>query len=172
MSRLVLLCTLVAACWHNDQTSSTPPPPKSPAPQVVQADAEPVKGDPKAPDLAREQAFEDARDAGILGPTPGQPPPAGPLDKDTIRREVRTHLRRVEFCYEKALLERPTLAGTTTVKFVIAADGHVASATGAGFDPDVDTCVAKVVLAMRFPASNAGDTAVSYPFVFRFDDTP
>jgi len=93
-------------------------------------------------------------------------PPKGPLDKAAIKREVSNQLGRISACYEKRLAEQPRLTGETRVDFVIAQDGHVASATGSGFDRDIDACCAGVIKSIVFPPPSAGTVAVSYPFRF------
>jgi len=138
-------------------------------------DAEPVVGrsTKSESELAREQAIEQARAVGILGNASGSaaaPPstPSGPLDKDSIQREIRAHLKPITLCYEQRLLEDATLQGTTEVVFVISANGSVTASSGSGFDQAVDTCVADVVKGIKFPAlADGGVMHVRYPFQFR-----
>lgn len=160
----------MAACWH----SSSPKPvsnESSSEREVAVAEAEDVDGSPDSPGLARRQAIEHARAAGILGKAPApapQPAPQGPLGQESIRREVRARLGEIRLCYEQRLVDEPTLQGTTRVTFAIGSDGRVLSSTGTGFDPAVDTCVAGVIKAIRFPAPDGGGTMrVNYPFIFR-----
>ncbi len=101
------------------------------------------------------------------GPAVGNGPPVAPgLAKPAIRAAMRAGMARIRFCYEEALVGRPTLTGTTLVSFAIAGDGMVTSATGSGFDLAVDTCVADVVKTLVFPAVGSV-TAVNYPFAFK-----
>jgi len=153
-----------ASAPHN-----TPPPsPTAAAPAIEPEVIETKQPDPNDPALARQQAIEQARDAGILGSGPPLPAPDGPLDKTSIRREIRAHLKPIQYCYEKQLLDRPALTGTTLVQFLIATDGHVETSVGSGFDPKVDTCVADAVKRIMFPKPDAGGTMqVNYPFTFR-----
>lgn len=163
---LIVLVACGGASPPPRQTAAPAPPPAQPIePEVVAA----KPPDPNDPAVARQQAIEAAREAGILGNADAAaPPPAGPLDKDSIRREVRAHLKPITFCYEKQLLERPTLAGTTLVEFSIAPDGHVESSVGSGFDAKVDACVADVVKTIVFPKPDTGGALkVNYPFTFK-----
>jgi hypothetical protein len=138
-------------------------------------DAEIIVGRTGIPEnlLARQMAIEQARAAGILGTVSGTPrpkpkPPAGPLDKVSIRREIHTRLAMITLCYEQRLAEDAQLQGTTKVTFVIGAEGRVMSAAGSGFDPEVDDCVASAVEGIRFPAPDGGGTErVTCPFTFR-----
>lgn len=102
----------------------------------------------------------------------GQPTASGgDLDKAIIRRYIKRNQQRIQYCYEKELLAKPSLAGTATVRFMIGIDGLVSKASGAGLPP-VDACVAKVIAAIEFPKpKGGGPVAVSYPFVFRNGDT-
>jgi outer membrane biosynthesis protein TonB len=96
----------------------------------------------------------------------GQPSSDVGLDKAIIRRYIKRNIQKIQYCYEKELLGRPTLTGTVTVKFTIGLDGLVSAAMGAGMAP-VDRCVADVVRALEFPKPTGGAVNVSYPFVFR-----
>ena len=91
--------------------------------------------------------------------------PAQVRDKESIRGVMKAHIGSIRYCYEKELMNRPDIAGTTLATFTIAPDGTVASATATGFDPNVDECVAKAVQVLRFAAA-PGATTVNYPFKF------
>jgi outer membrane biosynthesis protein TonB len=151
------------------------------------------------PALARAQAVEQARKAGILGkgsgaapstnpdeqggegtrmaleearrsgaPPAATTPPAGPLDKATIRRELNAHRREITRCYEQRLLEDDTLQGTVNTTFLIGADGKVTTAAASGFDTQVDECIVEVLRRMVFPAPDGGGVVkVSYPLIFK-----
>jgi len=162
---------LLVACGGSAPPAAAPqntPPPPAAAPAIEPEEVAAKPPDPSDPASARQQAIEQAREAGILGNAdPAAPPPAGPLDKSSIRREIRAHISRITYCYEKQLIDRPTLTGTTLVQFLIDTDGHVTASEGSGFDPKVDTCVADVVKAIVFPKPGAGTMKVNYPFTFK-----
>jgi hypothetical protein len=100
--------------------------------------------------------------------TIGVPAASGNLDKAIIRRYIRTRLTDVTECYENALLSKPSLEGTVTVKFTIEAAGLVGTSTASGLDPAVDSCVAAAIKKIVFPKPlGGGKVNVSYPFVFR-----
>lgn len=88
-------------------------------------------------------------------------------NKLMIRSHIRAEIARIQYCYEKVLLQKPTLTGTVTVTFFIAPTGSVASSSGSGMDPDVATCVSDVIKTILFdqPAGGGG-IQVNYPFVF------
>jgi hypothetical protein len=77
------------------------------------------------------------------------------------------------YCYERQLLAKPALAGVVSVQFLINSDGTVHSATAAGVDPDVATCVAGVIKAIEFPrVKGEGTVQVHYPFTFAAPAVP
>ncbi|MEM9073011.1 MAG: AgmX/PglI C-terminal domain-containing protein [Myxococcota bacterium] len=100
----------------------------------------------------------------------GQPEVRGSLSREVIRRVIRRNITQARYCYEQALAQDPTLAGTVKLAFIINAEGQVQSAVVRedGLpDPSVGTCLARVVRRWRFPAPEGGGVvAVTYPFVF------
>jgi hypothetical protein len=98
----------------------------------------------------------------------GQPVANGDLDKAIIRRYIKRNIQKITYCYEKALLAKPKLAGTVQTQFTISPNGTVVTATGAGVDPDVASCVAGVIQGIQFPQpKGGGGVQVNYPFTFR-----
>jgi hypothetical protein len=97
----------------------------------------------------------------------GQPVVRGDLDKAIIRRYIKRNIQKIQYCYEKQLLADPTLAGTVTVSFVIAATGSVTKSDGSGVQKDVSACVADVIRGIEFPKpAGGGIVQVTYPFKF------
>jgi hypothetical protein len=98
----------------------------------------------------------------------GQPSAQGDLDKVIIRRYIKRNIQKIQYCYEKQLLNKPGLAGMIQVQFKIGGDGKVISSTGAGVDDDVASCVAEVIQYIEFPKPKSnGVVKVNYPFEFR-----
>lgn len=98
----------------------------------------------------------------------GSPTANGDLDKAIIRRYIKRNLAKIQYCYEKELLAKPSLSGTVQTTFLIMPNGTVASASGSGVDGTVSSCVASVVKAIEFPKpKNGGSVQVNYPFIFR-----
>lgn len=98
----------------------------------------------------------------------GTPSANGDLDKAIIRRYIKRNLPKIQYCYEKELLAKPSLAGTVQTQFLIMPNGTVASSTGNGVDGSVASCVAAVVKSIEFPKpKNGGSVQVNYPFIFR-----
>jgi len=110
--------------------------------------------------------------AGRRGPVPtlavGQPSANGDLDKAIIRRYIKRNLQKIQYCYEKELLAKPTLEGTVMTQFLIKPDGTVGKTSGTGVDPEVAKCVTNVIKGIEFPKpQNGGNVQVNYPFTFR-----
>jgi hypothetical protein len=98
----------------------------------------------------------------------GQPNSQGDLDKAIIRRYIKRDIQKIQYCYEKALLAKPGLAGTVQTQFFIQPSGSVASATASGVDAQVASCIAEVIKAIQFPQpKGGGGVQVNYPFTFR-----
>lgn len=94
--------------------------------------------------------------------------PLGALDKDVIRRIVRSHLSEVTACYEAGLAKDPTIKGRVSIQFTIAPTGAVAGAivqeSEIG-DAQVGRCIAGAVESWRFPEpEGGGNVVVTYPF--------
>ncbi|HEX7838032.1 MAG TPA: AgmX/PglI C-terminal domain-containing protein, partial [Kofleriaceae bacterium] len=97
----------------------------------------------------------------------GQPSSTGDLDKAIIRRYIKRNIQKIQYCYEKQLLAKPTLSGTVQSQFFISPAGTVASSSGTGVDPEVASCVAEVIKNIEFPKpKGGGGVQVNYPFIF------
>ncbi|HEY6175997.1 MAG TPA: AgmX/PglI C-terminal domain-containing protein, partial [Kofleriaceae bacterium] len=97
----------------------------------------------------------------------GQPSAEGDLDKAIIRRYIKRNIQKIQYCYEKQLLAKPTIAGTVSAQFFITPNGTVAQSNGSGVDPEVASCVAAVIKNIEFPKpKGGGGVQVNYPFIF------
>jgi len=94
----------------------------------------------------------------------------GALDKEIVRRVIRSNLNQIRFCYENGLIKTPGLNGRLAVQFVIAGTGSVSTAVikeSSLGNPGVESCVTQAVRRWSFPQRNSGGmTMVTYPFVF------
>lgn len=91
------------------------------------------------------------------------------LTKDEIDHVVAARARVFRVCFEKELQRNPNIAGKLVVRFKIAADGHVESASataGTTLNNDaVTACVTRNLMLLKFPAKDSS-SLVNYPFVF------
>jgi hypothetical protein len=118
----------------------------------------------------RGSGFYGKKGGGSPGVGAGDPIILGALDKSLIDRVVKSHLAQIRYCYQRELAKNPKLFGKIVVKFVIAKDGTVSSATTKSStmnNPIVERCVNSRFMRMRFPKPKGGGIViVSYPFVF------
>jgi len=95
---------------------------------------------------------------------------SGEADPESIAREIRSRRKGIAACYERALKQKPTLAGKLVVRFTITAAGTV-SAVEIDDDtlgaPDVAGCVRALVAHWRFAAPAKAPVELSFPFVFQ-----
>jgi biopolymer transport protein ExbD len=124
-------------------------------------------------------AFDAARTAdaravtylGMSGPETATEPAAGGrgLAPDPIRKVVMAHAGSLRACYDAELAHDATLHGTVTMKWDIAPDGSVTSASLVAStmnDARVETCLLDLVKSFRFPASGGPTSVSAYPLKF------
>jgi hypothetical protein len=81
----------------------------------------------------------------------------GDLSPAIVRRYLRRHLVRFQYCYEKEIVAKPDLAGgVIEMAFAIQSSGAVASATANGVDLAVSTCVANALRQIEYPKPQDG----------------
>ncbi|MEW5743639.1 MAG: AgmX/PglI C-terminal domain-containing protein [Myxococcota bacterium] len=92
------------------------------------------------------------------------------LDKELIRRIIRSHLGQVRFCYEEQLVTKPELSGKVAVTFHVSPAGMVDAArvsTSTVGSPALETCLLSRVRTWRFPSQKGGSFVITYPFLFK-----
>ncbi|MFK7998133.1 MAG: TonB family protein, partial [Polyangiales bacterium] len=119
--------------------------------------------------VALEESLGDG-DGRSLTPPVVDPVVRGSLSKEVIRNVIQRHINEVRYCYERALHDAPDLEGRVTVRFIIAGNGTVRSATAQTPPPgfaQVAACVVQRMRRWRFPApAGGGIVVVNYPFAF------
>jgi len=107
---------------------------------------------------------------GGIGTIGGDPIILGALDKSLIDAVIKRHMNQIRYCYQRELTKNPNLGGKIVVKFVIAKDGTVSSATTKSStmgSPAVEQCINGRFLRFQFPQPKGGGIViVSYPFLF------
>ena len=93
----------------------------------------------------------------------------GAIDKDIIRRIVRSHINEVTHCYNQGLVKDPNLKGRVSIQFTIGPTGNVPVAVvqeTSVKDGNVGQCIAKAVKRWKFPKPDGGgNVVVTYPFM-------
>ncbi|NPC48602.1 TonB family protein [Corallococcus sp. AB032C] len=106
-----------------------------------------------------------------VGITSSDPEVMGSLDKELIRQVIQRNRGQIRYCYESLLNRFPKLGGKVSVKFVISANGSVATsnvAQSTAGNSDLETCVAGRVRTWKFPEPKGGGSViVTYPFIFK-----
>lgn len=94
----------------------------------------------------------------------------GSIDREAVRRVIRSILAQIKSCYERQLRTNTSLEGKVVIKFLIEDQGRVRQAstkTTTLNNATVEACVAARIREQRFPDPPAGTVAeVDYPFVF------
>jgi outer membrane biosynthesis protein TonB len=93
------------------------------------------------------------------------------LNRELIRRVIQLNRSQVRYCYEHLLNRYPSLSGKVSVRFVISAEGSVATSDVAQATTDnseLEKCVAGKVRGWVFPKlKGGGSVVVTYPFLFK-----
>ncbi|MDF1562536.1 MAG: AgmX/PglI C-terminal domain-containing protein [Deltaproteobacteria bacterium] len=101
----------------------------------------------------------------------GTPSVQGSLDKEVIRRVIRSHKNEMRYCYERELQRNPALQGKVTPTFTISPTGKVTAVRTSSTtlkNAAVEGCINARVKTWQFPApKGGGNVQVSYPFVFQ-----
>jgi TonB family protein len=96
---------------------------------------------------------------------------SNPLDRELIRKVIQLNRSQVRYCYESQLNRHPSLSGKVAIRFVISAEGVVASsdvAQATTENPELERCVAGRVRGWVFPRpKGGGSVVVTYPFLFK-----
>ncbi len=94
----------------------------------------------------------------------------GTIDREAVRRVIRSILNQIKSCYERQLRVNSSLEGKVVIQFEIMEQGRVRSAKTKSSnlnDGTVESCVAARIKEARFPEPPPGTIAVvDYPFVF------
>ncbi len=94
----------------------------------------------------------------------------GTIDREAVRRVIRSILAQIKNCYERQLRVNSQLEGKVVIQFEIGAQGRVDLAKTRSTtlnDTTTEACVAARIKEARFPEPPPGSIAVvDYPFVF------
>lgn len=113
--------------------------------------------------------FGQKGEGGIAG-VGGDPIVIGALDRSLIDEVIKAHMSQIRYCYQRELTKKPDLGGKIVVKFTIAKDGSVSSASTKSTtmnNPAVEQCIEGRFMKFMFPQPKGGGIViVSYPFLF------
>jgi outer membrane biosynthesis protein TonB len=107
---------------------------------------------------------------GGIGTVGGDPIILGALDRSLIDEVIKRHMNQIRYCYQRELTKNPSLGGKIVIKFIIAKDGTVSTAsvkTSTMGNSGVEQCIVGRFMRMQFPKPKGGGIViVSYPFLF------
>ena len=92
-----------------------------------------------------------------------------PRSYESIAKVVDSYKGGVSFLYNKSLRKNPTLRGTITVEFIVAAGGEVIDCrvvASSMKNIPFEEALVRRILQWKFPAVPAGDVTITYPMVF------
>ena len=111
-----------------------------------------------------------AKGEGGIGTVGGDPIILGALDRSLIDEVIKRHMNQIRYCYQRELTKNPALGGKIVIKFTIAKDGTVSSASTKSTtmnNGSVESCIVGRFQRMKFPEPKGGGIViVSYPFLF------
>jgi hypothetical protein len=94
----------------------------------------------------------------------------GKLSRADVMRVINSHIGQVQACYEKALLNNPSLGGRIVFDWTVTSKGTVtgvrvrSSTLGSA---KVASCIASRIKRWKFPKPEGGDVTITFPFLFR-----
>lgn len=93
----------------------------------------------------------------------------GKLEEGIILRVLRRHQSMMRYCYERALVNDPSLSGQVTLRWTIQTDGKTSTVTITHDDmanDQVGACVAGRFKRVRFPTPSGGEVVVERTWRF------
>ena len=92
----------------------------------------------------------------------------GELDAETVRRIYLKNQASIKYCFTKAQMRNPNLQGKIVVSITIGETGRVIDVSveeSTIDDPDMISCVLRMVRRWKFPATG-GEVTITLPLVF------
>jgi pSer/pThr/pTyr-binding forkhead associated (FHA) protein len=111
---------------------------------------------------------------GVEVSAPGSGEFVGTIDREAVRRVIRSKLELVRNCYERELRAKPNLGGKVVISWKIVADGKaegVRVKSSELNDSLIENCIVQEFYTWRFPEPPEGAIAdVAFPFMFQKRD--
>lgn len=92
----------------------------------------------------------------------------GPLDKDLVRRSIRTRINDTRRCYNEGLARDRRAGGVIVIDFMIDLTGKVLNSairSSTVADAAVNTCILDILRRVRFPKPDGATADVSFEYV-------
>lgn len=108
---------------------------------------------------------------GVEVSAPGSGEFVGTIDREAVRRVIRSKLDLVRNCYERELRAKPNLGGKVVISWKIIAGGNVEGVKVKSSelnDQSIENCIVQEFYTWRFPEPPEGAVAdVAFPFMFQ-----
>ncbi|MCP4197282.1 MAG: AgmX/PglI C-terminal domain-containing protein [Proteobacteria bacterium] len=94
----------------------------------------------------------------------------GSLSRADVLRVINSNMHAIQACYERALMNKPSLSGRIAFDWTVTSAGKVkgvrvrSSTLGS---PKVAGCISKQIRRWKFPRPKGGEAKITYPFLFR-----
>lgn len=171
MLRPSLVCLALAlgfgsACAHQRPAASPSTAETADPPNPPDAESPAASTESDTPTVGVES------DSATAPTAPASSPPADTRGKEQIQQVIADNRHKVRACYDAALANNPGIQGDLVISFVINPEGDVKEAEVNWAEseihiPELDTCAADSIKALKFPASSRGlESKVNYPFNF------
>jgi hypothetical protein len=93
----------------------------------------------------------------------------GALSEAELQKALSKKLSKFQYCYEKALLNEPTLSGVVTLQWTISTDGQVSeikTVSSQIASAALQSCLKAELTKITFPKPKGGSVVVKFPFSF------
>lgn len=94
---------------------------------------------------------------------------SGNIDQDAVRRAIEKYMSKIRYCYEKALLSKPSMSGGLRMEWKVNPGGRASGVKvvqSSLNDGNLHGCVSNVISTIPFPNPKGGPATVAYPFNF------
>lgn len=94
---------------------------------------------------------------------------SGNIDQDAVRRAIEKYMSKIRYCYEKALLSKPSMSGGVRLEWKVNPGGRASGVKvvqSSLNDATLHGCVSNVITTIPFPNPKGGPATVAYPFNF------
>jgi outer membrane biosynthesis protein TonB len=94
---------------------------------------------------------------------------SGNIDQDAVRRAIEKYMGKIRYCYEKALLSKPSMSGGLRLEWKVNPGGRASGikvVQSSLNDGTLHGCVSNVISTIPFPNPKGGPATVAYPFNF------
>ena len=93
----------------------------------------------------------------------------GGMSRAMVKQVIDQHLEEIQFCYESALLDNPSIMGRIVYEWKILMSGRVGEVrivSSSVNSHQIHDCIKSAIKSWQFPKPVGSEVVVSYPFVF------